>query len=142
MPINTIKIQEKLNSATIYINVLKKLNKLTITEFESDFESQLQAERIFEVLSQIILDVCTHIVSNTVNKPPNTYSECINKLVDLKILNKEHLMTFTNIIKMRNVIVHQYSSINLEYVFTALSSLIKDFKLFRNIILNWIEKNY
>lgn len=62
----------------------------------NDLEHQLQAERLFEILAQIMLDVCTHIVANSNLSAPGSYADSMRKLVDLKIVEKSKLDKFTS----------------------------------------------
>ncbi len=101
---------------------------------------QLQAERLFEVLSQIILDVCTHIVAHSNIQAPQSYIECINRLSELGILPQEKISTFSSLIKMRNLIVHQYGDIDHGILFNALKMLLEDFKEYQTIILTWLKE--
>jgi len=109
-------------------------------EFITRLDLQLQAERLFEVLSQIILDVCTHIIANSNIQAPKSYSECITKLSELNIIPKEKVSTFSSLIKMRHLVVHQYSDISYNTLYDALNSLIHDFKDYQTLILSWLDE--
>ncbi len=101
---------------------------------------QLKAERLFGVLSQIILDVCTHIVAHFNVQAPQSYIDCMNRLSELGILPQEKISTFSSLIKMRNLIVPQYGDIDDSVLFNALKMLLEDFKEYQTIILTWLEE--
>ena len=140
LPINRVLIEEKLNNSKKYLNSLKKLLDNPDETFLSDLDMQLKGERLFEVLAQIMLDICTHIVANADIETPASYADCLKALEKLGIFSKEISMTFISIVKMRNLIVHQYGIIDYQMLFSSLKKLEKDFLLFQNGILEWLEK--
>ncbi|MBY9000343.1 MAG: DUF86 domain-containing protein [Candidatus Heimdallarchaeota archaeon] len=140
MTVNSDFIKEKLAYSKKYIERLRRIIEISEEKFLDDFSLQLQSERIFEVISQIMLDICTHIIAHSSETPPSSYTDCVKRLVDVGVINEEEASYFINIIKMRNLLVHQYGIINLEILFTSLKMLDSDFEKFKELILSWIEK--
>lgn len=140
MTVNSDFLKEKLVYSKKYIERLRRIIEISKKEFLEDFSLQLQSERIFEVISQLMLDICTHIVAHSSETPPSSYSDCMNKLVNIGIIKEELSNNFINIIKMRNLLVHQYGTINLEILYVGLKRLDSDFGKFKEIILSWIKK--
>ena len=97
------------------------------------------AERIFEILSQVLLDICTHIIAHSEEPPPLTYSDCMKKLGKLKIITPQIAEKATSMIKMRNIIVHQYTDIDYILLYEGLCELHNDFPEFQKEILEWID---
>jgi len=137
--INTTWIREKLLSSKKYWSKLKEIISKTSEDLEKDLDLQLKAERLFEILSQILLDICTHIIARTNEPPPKTYSDCMKKLGELGIISQLTAEKITLLVKMRNFIVHQYSKINYQFLFKGLCDLNNDFPQFQEEILKWIE---
>ena len=129
LPINRVLIEEKLNNSKKYLTSLKKLPDNPGETFLSDLDMQLKGERLLEVLAQIMLDICTHIIANTDIETPASYADCLKALVKLGIFSKENSTTFISIVKMRNLIVHQYGIIDYQMLFSSLKKLEKDFLL-------------
>ena len=139
MAVNSDFLKEKLAYSKKYIERLRRIIKISDEEFLDDFSLQLQSERIFEVISQLMLDICTHIIAHSSETPPSTYSECMKKLVDVGVLGENESNNFINIIKMRNLLVHQYGKVNLKLLFASLKMLDSDFLKFKEKILSWLE---
>ncbi|MFQ6125927.1 MAG: hypothetical protein ACE5R6_15170 [Candidatus Heimdallarchaeota archaeon] len=59
MSIDSIRIKEKFNFGKKYLEVAEKMTSFSKEEFLERLDLQLQAERLYEVLSQIILG-CMH----------------------------------------------------------------------------------
>lgn len=141
MSINKMKIKEKFSRSKDYISLINKILESSEDDFIRNFENQVIAERSFEVLTQIMLDICTHIIAMSQTTSPTSYSDCMTKLGKINILNEERSLKYSTLIKMRNVIVHQYDTINLSMLYESLSDLLIDFDNFKKEILEWLEKN-
>ncbi|MFQ5819483.1 MAG: DUF86 domain-containing protein [Candidatus Heimdallarchaeota archaeon] len=140
MSIDSIRIKDKFNFGKKYLEAVNRIISFSKEEFMERLDLQLQAERLFEVLSQIILDVCTHIVAHSNVQAPQSYIDCMNRLSELGILPQEKISTFSSLIKMRNLIVHQYGDIDHSILFNALKILLEDFKEYQTFILTWLEE--
>ena len=141
MSFDPILIKDKFNQSKKYLLIINQLLELEFREFENNLEKKLVAERVFEILSQIVLDVCTHIVAKQKLTTPKNYADCINKLVDEGIIPPKYQERFRNIIRMRNLIVHQYVEIDYEFLFGVLKTLNDDFMIFQKFILQWLQNN-
>ncbi|MHA2363203.1 MAG: type VII toxin-antitoxin system HepT family RNase toxin [Candidatus Hodarchaeales archaeon] len=139
MPVNKIRILEKFATADKYIEITKNVLKNSFIDFKDRYDLQLQGERLFEIISQIILDTCTHIVSHSKIGAPKHYSDCLRKLTELGIIPGEKIEKFIDLIKMRNLLVHQYNSIDYQLLYDALNSLSQDFQYYKSCILTWLQ---
>lgn len=141
MEINKLKIKDKFKKSKDYIVLIENIFKQDLDSFLVSFDNQVKAERSFEVLTQIMLDICTHIVASSDISPPTSYADCMFKLGELKVFDTAAAKRFSDIVKMRNIIVHQYDSINYQILYEGLKVLLIDFKEFKEKILTWIENN-
>ena len=137
--VNISWIREKLLSSKIYVVKLEEIISKTPDDLVRNIDLQLKAERIFEILSQTILDICTHIIAHSKEPPPQTYSDCMKKLGKLGAITPQIVEETTSLVKMRNIIVHQYSNINYNLLFEGLCELHEDFPQFQHEILEWID---
>ena len=63
--INISWLREKFLFSKKYISKLNDIISEPSENLKTDLDLQLKAERIFEILSQIILDTCTHIIAHS-----------------------------------------------------------------------------
>jgi len=136
---DTFWIRQKFLESKQYWPVLEDIIKKDFQKFENEIGLQLKAERIFEILCQIIIDICTHIISNSDISPPRTYSECIKNLYSLDIISKKISDEIASMVKMRNIIVHQYGDIDYYLLLEGLKNIKNDYLEFQRQILKWIE---
>ena len=132
-------LREKFLFSKKYWSKLEEIISKSSDDLDRDLDLQLMAERIFEILSQIILDICTHIIAHLKESPPQTYADCMKKLGNLGILSSQTAEKATSLAKMRNIVVHQYGKINYKLLFEGLRELHQDFPQLQNEVLTWIE---
>ena len=133
--INQTLIKSKLAEVRPYLSKIQEFS--TVNDLDN-LDNQLMSERLFEILSQIILDICTHISANSDFGPPQTYASCMDNLNKLSIIEDSKLPKFKDLIRMRNLIVHQYGDIDYELLFNGLKKIESDFvislpELYRNL---------
>lgn len=138
MAINKNYIRDQFVISKQYLEKAQELAEIPQKKFMDDFSLRLQAERVFEVLIQIMLDICTHIVAKSNIPSPESYADCINKLFKLGIIG-EKCKRYKDAVKMRNVIIHRYSTIDYEIVHEGLKQIIDDFKEYQQEILHWLN---
>lgn len=132
-------VREKFLSTKKYWSKLNDIISKTSDDLESDLDLQLKAERIFEILIQIILDICTHIIANMKESPPQTYAECMKKLSNIGVISEQTGELAISLVKMRNIVVHQYGKINYNLLFEGLRELSEGFPIYQDEVLKWVE---
>ena len=90
--------------------------------------------------AQSIIDICTHIVSRESDNIPQTYADCMKELAKLKIITTELAEKLSQMVKTRNLVVHQYEIVNNELVVTALKEILDDLELYKEAIFQWLDR--
>ncbi len=132
-------IKQKILDVDIYLEKLGDKLPKTLDEFLDDLDAQLINQRIFEIITQTMLDICYHIIVKQKLKIPENYGDCIKSLSSLDILSPEETEKYRLIIGMRNIIVHQYGGIDLGLLYHGLGSIAEDFHKFASKIIKWIS---
>ena len=138
MTIDAQRIRERLKVGSAYISALDRVVATDEEKWLTDLDTHLKAERIYEVLSQIMLDICTHIVANSEITPPMSYAECILKLATLGVFPIDQARLYSGFIKMRNLVVHQYSEIDYSTLLESLKGLKVAFLTFRTHLIRFL----
>jgi len=137
------KIFEKFQSLDRYLLYLKKLGKeiKNKKEFLENFRLFGLAERYLQLSCQVIIDSLDLIVIEEGFKKPENRKEQISLLHSHKIISKNLIGKLEDIVKFRNILVHEYGEIDQKKVYENLFSKIKDFELFKKEILQWLQKD-
>lgn len=132
-------IRSKLTDLSINIKRISVLQKDNPEEdFINDWRIFTSCERLFEVIIQSIIDICTHIVSFYPSKPENS-SECIQYLIQEKIIRDTLGGKIISSIKMRNLLVHQYANVNYSILYNSIENIVKDGGEFKSQIIQWLK---
>jgi uncharacterized protein YutE (UPF0331/DUF86 family) len=96
-------------------------------------------ERNLEVASQCVIDICHRLISLEKGRKPGDYYEAILLMGELNILPSEFARNLAPIAGFRNILVHQYISVNWDIVYRNLKQ-IDDLKKFGDLIRDWLNK--
>ncbi len=133
-------ITTKLSKLRQYQRFLKELQANTIEDFTSDFKVSGAAERYLQVAIECVIDIGNEIISSLQLQRPERYRDIPNILAEAKIIPKTFAETIASMMGFRNLLVHDYTSINLNLVYEFLQTKLPDFEKFTKYIAKWLEK--
>lgn len=140
MTVDVKLITRKFLSLKKYLSALDQVLAHPLSDLEEQIGLQLQAERIFEIIAQAMVDICTHIIVNLSDRVPESYSECMKSLGKGGVISNELAVKLAEMAKMRNLIVHRYEVIDYRLLYEALKEIRKDVESFRQTIFRWLER--
>ena len=104
----------------------------TLDQFKRDDMKQAAVERILQVAVEIVIDIAERIIAIKGAGPAATAVEAIERLVALRVLPAPE--PYAEMLRFRNRIVHGYTDINPEMVYTIATTRQEDFRKFRDAI--------
>jgi len=133
-------ITTKLSKLREYQRFLKKLQITSMEDLESDFKARGAVERYLQVSIECIVDIGNEIISSLQLQRPERYRDIPYILAEAKIIPKIFAEKIASMIGFRNLLVHDYASINLNLVYEFLNTKLPDFEAFTKYIGKWLEK--
>ncbi|MBC8382377.1 MAG: DUF86 domain-containing protein [Candidatus Cloacimonetes bacterium] len=112
-------------------------NKYSLEDLEEREIEWALRYGLFESI-QIVIDLSCHIVSKYNLGNPSNYADCINILYKEKYITSELAQTLKSMVGLRNILVHEYISVDVEKIYSLLD-FISDFKLFVESIKNYLN---
>lgn len=126
-------IQRKLALLDDQVQRLKKHTAgLTGEAFRDDWVVRSMSERAVQVCAEIVIDIAERLIALHNAGPVATAADAIDKLHDLGIIQSAE--PYRSMVRMRNLIVHQYDVIDPAILYEVITSRLDDFLLFRNEI--------
>lgn len=110
----------------------KNIKGVSFEKFRENYMLKSMAERSLQVMIEIMIDVAERIIALREAGPVENSSQAMEKLVQLGILKSAK--PYTDMVRFRNLIVHQYNDINPEITFDIISNELNCFKRFRDEI--------
>ncbi|MEK7138381.1 MAG: DUF86 domain-containing protein [Patescibacteria group bacterium] len=92
-------------------NLLDELDKLfdrSFFDFQKDLVIIRAAERNFQLIVEIAVDINTHILIKETKKTPDTYRQSFADLKRLNVLKGDYVGDLEKSARLRNILVHEY----------------------------------
>jgi uncharacterized protein YutE (UPF0331/DUF86 family) len=133
-------IQRKLALLDDQVQKLKYHTKgISFSEFKEDWVIRSMAERALQICAEIIIDIAERLIALNHAGPVATAAEAIDKLKTLGII--ESIEPYRSMVRLRNLIVHEYEIIDPEILYTVITKQLDDFLQFRDELDRFFEKN-
>ena len=117
---------------TQVVNLKRHLKGVARDTFVDDWVRRSMAERALQVATEIVIDIAERIIALKGAGPVASAADAIKKLVELEILKSED--PFVDMVRFRNLIVHEYEEIDPDLLFELATERLDDFALFRQEI--------
>ncbi len=85
-------------------------------------------------------DIADHIISDASMRSPTSYADTFRVLFENKVISKNQLSIMEKMAKFRNVVVHQYETVDAEIIIDILRKHLGDFEEFKNAVLEYLKK--
>ena len=101
-------------------------------EFSQSWEKRSMTERALQVAVEIIIDIAERIIALDGAGPVATAAEAMQLLERLGVLKSQY--PYVDMVRFRNLIVHQYEEIDPVLLFKLATEQLDDFRKFRDEI--------
>ena len=133
------RIDDKIKDIKVYLKQLKEIVPDNIKVYTKDFKTKAACERYFERIAESVSDLSLLVIKEKDLHIPDEDKEYFEVLKNENIISLELAKKLKEMKGMRNIIAHQYGSIDDELVYGVISEdLNEDVEEFIKIIL---EKN-
>lgn len=129
------RLADKISELERFLKELKEITPSSIKEYSSDIEKKAACERYAEKIAEALTDIAFFTIKDRKLKVPESDVDAFNILLDNRIVSEELATKLKNAKGMRNIIVHQYGSVDDEVVFKAITKeLEKDAREFAKAV--------
>ena len=136
---NKLLILRLISNIEGFLSDLKKVDKITFSEFKRDIIKQRFIERTLHIIIEAVLDIVHHIISDLKLREPNSYADAFNVLFENKIVSEQTRDSGKLMAQFRNRLVHYYENNDPEIIFAIMKKHLNDISLFINEIKEFIE---
>lgn len=109
------------------------------TEFDRDPYLKDIVERNLEIAAQCCIDISHRIISLENARKPADYREAILRLGELDVLPADFARHLAPVASFRNVLVHEYTSLDWDQVYQMLQQM-KELEKFAKFIRDWLHQ--
>lgn len=134
-------ILRKLSELDQYFKQIKEYEGITVAEYSDDWKIQRIIERTLQMMIETCVDIAGHIIADKGYRTPTSYSDSFRVLQEEKVLSDKLFSALEKMAKFRNIVVHHYDKVDAEIVIGILKRDLKDFKGYRDAIVNFLKSD-
>ena len=128
-------IFRKIASLAEYRKQIGEYSALTIEQYRCDWKTQRIVERTLQMMIELCADIANHVISDDGLRTPETYADTFRVLAENSVITPEQLTVMEKMAKFRNIVVHQYETVDAEIVILVLRRHLIDFDHFSDSII-------
>lgn len=132
------RILGKIDELDIYLNELTQIIPLNFEEYQT-IEKKRSCERLLQLCIECIIDMCKLFVAGLRLGLPSEENDLFDKMKKKKIISEVMTSTLKEMRGFRNILVHEYATVNDEFVFKVLKIKLEDFKNFKKEVLDTLS---
>lgn len=132
-------ITEKLSRLREYLGYLRTLKDTSLETFTTDFKVRGAAERYLHLAIESVIDIGNEIISALQLRRPERYREIPHILAESKIIPDGLAEEISKMIGFRNILVHDYATINRVLEHEFLKTRLPDFETYMKHIVDWLK---
>jgi uncharacterized protein YutE (UPF0331/DUF86 family) len=132
-------IERRLDELSERLDRLKALSIKSRNDFDKDSLLRDLVERNFEIAVQCCIDISHRIIALEKARKPVDYYEAISLMGELGVLPVDFSRRLAPIAGFRNVLAHEYLSVDWDRVYAHLQNL-DDLIRFDSLVRKWLVK--
>ena len=130
----------KIASLSEYQKQVSEYSALTVEQYRGDWKIQRIVERTLQMMIELCADIANHVISDNGLRTPETYADTFRVLAENSVLTSDQLAVMEKMAKFRNIVVHQYETVDAEIVILVLRRHLDDFKQFSDSVVQFINR--
>lgn len=133
-------VMRKIMELELYLGQVGEFAAIGLEEYQGDWKTQRVVERTLQMLIETCADIANHIVSDNRMRTPTSYADTFRVLAENAVISAELFSVMEKMAKFRNVVVHQYESVDAEIVILVLRKHLGDFSMFKDAIISFLKR--
>lgn len=129
----------KLQELERYLAQLKKHQGVTADLIEKDLDQAWIIQHGLQLCIQVVLDIGNHLLAEA-GVSINEYADIFMELARLNIIPEDYALSIRGMAGLRNLLVHEYSTLDMDKLVDALNNRLDDFSKFGAYVVEYIEQ--
>jgi len=134
-------IKERLKHLHEILANLREIRTIPEAEFISTYRNYWLAERGLQLAAETVFDIGNHILSGYFQVAAPDYEGVLDLLLEKRVITQDLREKLKGLGGFRNILVHEYISIDRRKVFQELIGGLDDFDAFIEEILLWMKNH-
>ncbi|MEW6376158.1 MAG: HepT-like ribonuclease domain-containing protein [Thermodesulfobacteriota bacterium] len=138
--IQKISIAKRIDFIELELKDLEEYEDLDLDTYSRNRKVRRDVERISEDIANATIDIGKILLAGEDVELPETYRDIFKKLLQIKIVSAELAESLSNLVRLRNILAHQYLDIKWEMIKDFIIHGRNDIKVFLTIVKQLINK--
>jgi uncharacterized protein YutE (UPF0331/DUF86 family) len=121
------------------LHQIGSFSKISLAQYKKNWKTQRIVERTLHILIEVCIDIANHIISDRQMRLPTGYADTFKVLMEHKVIGRKLGGILEKMAKFRNVVVHQYETIDPAIVVSILHKNLSDFEKYKKAIVNHLS---
>ena len=137
--VDKLLIGRKIAQIDTYLKQIGEFSRISPVQYKNNWKTQRIVERTLHILIEVCIDIANHIISDQDMRVPTGYADTFKVLMEGKVIGKKLCETLQNMAKFRNIVVHQYETIDSTIVVSILHRNLRDFEKYKKAIIKYLS---
>ena len=124
----------------LYVNHLRQLGQVSRAKFLADMTISSAAKYNLHIAIECCIDIAHHIIARQGLRPPESYADSFHVLAENGIIEKSLAVTAESMVRMRNLLVHLYMTVDDSQVYDTINGNLGDFDRFKAAIYKYLQQ--
>lgn len=133
-------IEERLAFLREAVTRLKELQSIRYDDFLRQGDKQWAIEHGLHLCAEAIFDIGNHILVGRFGQRAEGYDNILQILAQKQVVSPMLAERFERLGGFRNILVHEYLTVDLRKVYDRLQNGLADFEAFAAEILQWLQQ--
>ena len=122
-----------------YLKQIGDFSRISLNQYKINWKTQRIVERTLHILIEACIDIANHIISDQEMRLPTGYADTFKVLMENKVIGKNLCGTLEKMARFRNVVVHQYETIDSTIVVSILHRDLRNFEKYKKAIIKYLS---
>ena len=133
-------VEDRLLKLDQALKILEDYKGLSWEKYQSDIKTQWVVERGFIIIAEMVFDIGAHILSSVYREYDDEYEDITRGLSGKGIISKDLAKGLEGFGGFRNVLIHEYLTLDSKKIYEALTGKLKLLEGFKREIAEWVAK--
>lgn len=139
MAVDIALVRNRLAALEQYLRFLEGKACLETSRFVRDPDLYGSAERFLHLAIEAVFDMGNHCLAGLGLRPPDQYGDILPALAKAGVIQRETADSLFSLAGFRNVLVHDYLTLNHEQVHAFLNTRLDSIRSFARDVSEWLQ---
>lgn len=119
---------------------IREFSGLSVEAYLGDWKTQRIVERTLQIMIELCSDIAGHLIAAAGMRTPTGYADTFMVLAENQVIPPDLGAQMERMAKFRNIVVHQYATVDGAIVILILHNHLPDFVSYKRAVLAFLAR--